>query len=564
MIFKNNNYHRLSVFIVLCIGFLVRLISIGDVPGNGAVNQDEAYGGYEAWSMLYYGHDSRGYKNFPVYIKTWGAGMNLLANLAMIPFIKFLDLTPLSIRLPHAILGCISLLIFYLLVSKIRGRDVGLVSLFILSIIPWHIMISRWGLECNFLPGFFLISTYLLVKSIDKRIYLYLSMIFFGLTFYTYAAAWAVLPFLISHLYIYIMRKNQLFNKKIFGIHTLICILILSFFAIPIVCLYLVNSQTIKEISIPFFSIPTIAMRYREVNFSFPDAIIRLKAIYNLLIVHQSDFVFQNSPSRNIGIYYQISTPFFIIGLLYDILKSFSFSKNFKLQRMIYPYSGLFLIWFFYSFILSFLIIISVNRINIIHLPIVYFIAQGIVLSVNFIKCLFEKYINIITNKLPSIRNCNYLPRNIKIEKILFASIFIIYTFLFKNFVKYYFYEYSSDFHNVYYGPMKTILKKIDTISKNRKNVKIHTDPMFFMYPVILFYTKYPTDEFVRTAKFEPQLRSIQFLEEFSNYKFSRTPHERYSEGDIYILDSNNKQHMNFILNNNLKFIIYGKYILGY
>lgn len=61
--------------LVIVFAIVIRFYELGYLPGNGALNQDEAYVGYEAWSLLHYKMDSHGYQN-PIYFETWGSGMN--------------------------------------------------------------------------------------------------------------------------------------------------------------------------------------------------------------------------------------------------------------------------------------------------------------------------------------------------------------------------------------------------------------------------------------------------------------------------------------------------------
>lgn len=51
---KNENFlSTKKVFIILClVGFFSSFIMLGRIPGG--VNQDEAYAGYEAYSILHY------------------------------------------------------------------------------------------------------------------------------------------------------------------------------------------------------------------------------------------------------------------------------------------------------------------------------------------------------------------------------------------------------------------------------------------------------------------------------------------------------------------------------
>ena len=60
---------------ILLVGVAVRVYRFGSLPRG--INQDEAFAGYEAYSILKYGKDSFGYHN-PVYLVAWGSGINAL------------------------------------------------------------------------------------------------------------------------------------------------------------------------------------------------------------------------------------------------------------------------------------------------------------------------------------------------------------------------------------------------------------------------------------------------------------------------------------------------------
>ena len=72
---------------LILIGVLVRGWALGAVPGG--LNQDEAFAGYEAWSLLTSGVDSWGYP-YPCYLVAWGSGMNALESYLAMPFLQIL------------------------------------------------------------------------------------------------------------------------------------------------------------------------------------------------------------------------------------------------------------------------------------------------------------------------------------------------------------------------------------------------------------------------------------------------------------------------------------------
>ena len=99
-------------YIVLILGFLVRLIAIDKFPVG--LNCDEASSTYEAYSILNYGIDRNG--NFlPVFLEAWGSGQNALYSYLLIPFVKILGVNIFSTRIPMAIISCISLIVWYYL-----------------------------------------------------------------------------------------------------------------------------------------------------------------------------------------------------------------------------------------------------------------------------------------------------------------------------------------------------------------------------------------------------------------------------------------------------------------
>ena len=61
-----------------------------------------------AYTLLKFGIDSYG-KRFPVYLAVWGHGASVFQSIIEIPFVYFMDLTVLAIRIPTAICSVINL-----------------------------------------------------------------------------------------------------------------------------------------------------------------------------------------------------------------------------------------------------------------------------------------------------------------------------------------------------------------------------------------------------------------------------------------------------------------------
>ena len=164
---------------LILIGVLVRGWALGAVPGG--LNQDEAFAGYEAWSLLTSGVDSWGYP-YPCYLVAWGSGMNALESYLAMPFLALMGGTATALRMPQFLCACLSLPVCYDLLRRMASRRLALVGLGLLAISPWHIMLSRWGLESNLAPAFLLFGFYFLVRGLENQRFLLLSAAAYGIS----------------------------------------------------------------------------------------------------------------------------------------------------------------------------------------------------------------------------------------------------------------------------------------------------------------------------------------------------------------------------------------------
>ena len=365
--FNIKNKIIIMEMLILLLGFLVRVIGIQYFPIG--LNTDEASSGYEAYSILNHGIDRNG--NFlPVFLVAWGSGQNALYTYLMIPFVKILGLNIISTRLPMGIIGCISLAIWYLLLKNIKDKKFALIGLAFLSICPWHIMKSRWGLESNVFPDLILWAVYFLINFLKtgKNYSLYLSSIIMGITGYAYGTSYFFLPIFCLILFAYLLYKKEVNIKDV-----LICFGIIFIISFPIMLCVIINTLDLPQINLPFMTIPKMQInRYEEQTTLFSGNLIfnSFKNIKDsiLLIFLQNDGLAWNS-INGIGIYYVISIPFIIIGII------FSFGNS-KLKN---DKDNIINIWFISAFLLLFVFKESnINRINILIFPLIYYIIKGL------------------------------------------------------------------------------------------------------------------------------------------------------------------------------------------
>ncbi|MCR5773025.1 MAG: glycosyltransferase family 39 protein [Butyrivibrio sp.] len=526
---KSTKSYDIAALIIIITGALVRILQLGYIPGWGGVAQDEAYAGYEAYSLLHYGIDSHGY-SMPVYLEAWGSGMNALETYLEMPFIKLLGLSSISIRIPQMIIGVLILPAFYGCCKIIRNDSFGLIGLIVLTISPWQILATRWGLEANLLPAFMVFGTYFLLKASTNRYMIYLSMICYGLSLYCYAAAWVVMPLIIGCSLIYLIIKNYI---RI-DIHLFISMLILGIMAAPLLLFVLVNTDHLIEIVTPLLSIPRLTVfRSSEVALTPAVMIQNLSNMFEILFISQDDNLGINAVPTY-GIYYRIGPIFILIGILvsiYKIIKSIITHKN------ILNLNTLFLIWFIWCILHGCLVESDLTRINIIYIPLTYMIAEGIYSILEALHKITSK------SSIPVI-----------IASLILA---IIYTSLFARFeLTYMSLSYNKDNVSHFdYG-----LADCLSIAQNNNAETIYIN---VLYPVILFEDKFPAPDFVNTVVYKDVHASFLEPESFGNYILGDFTNNAPSDNAVYICKEDDTAAISYFNQSNMKQEQYGTYIIA-
>jgi hypothetical protein len=289
---------------VLLLGTLLRFVLLGKAPAG--MHQDEAFSAWTAYSLWSDGIDSAG--NFlPVYLAGWGDGQSALYSWLMIPLYALSSgkFSPFLSRFPQAVCATLTILALYVLLKKLFNRNIALWGEFLLAICPWHITMSRWGLEANLAPAFLIFGLCFFVSGIEDNRYLLLSAFFYGLSLYCYATIWPIVPIILFLQIVYcIWRKKITFNR-----YSILSVLLLMVMALPLITFVIINSFGLSAIKLPFMTIPIMSgFRGSEVAFSLSQMWDNLKRVGHLLIF------------QNVGTPYDILLPY---GLFYDIGRVF-------------------------------------------------------------------------------------------------------------------------------------------------------------------------------------------------------------------------------------------------
>lgn len=483
---KKINWEIILFIAIMFVGVFVRLWRFGDVPGG--INQDEAFAGYEAYSILHYGKDSFGY-SMPVYLMAWGSGMNALNTYLMIPFIAVFGLKSWVIRMPQVIVAIFSLAVCYLLMKKLFDSRMGLISMFILAVVPWHIMLSRWGLESNLAPGFLLFGLYFFVKGLDKSCYFIISALMYGLSLYSYATIWPFVPIMIL-----LQVSYAIYIKKIkFDKNTIISVIVLGVMALPLLLFLLVNTERIDEIRTSFISIPKL-LYFRGGEMSLSNIPDNFRNILNIMI-NQTDGLITNVCDKY-GIFYKITLFFFAAGLIITVYKTIK--AIIKKNKSGYPFI---LIQFIGGFLLSLLISVNVNRANSLMIAIVFIAAIGVYDIVNLIDW-----------------------RVIIIPAAVYIAMFV-------SFSHYYFTEYNNIAGDAFCIGFEDA---VEDAMKEEGTIYISSG---VTHPRVMFYSSIPVDEYMDTVIYNNYPGAFVGTDSFGRFNMNFDINTQIDTDGIYILD---------------------------
>jgi 4-amino-4-deoxy-L-arabinose transferase-like glycosyltransferase len=466
------------LILIVLLGLSVRAYQFGSIPGG--MNQDEASLAYDAYSILHYGEERNGFR-IPLMLIAFGSGMSgsLAAYLSM-PFIAILDLNPVSARMLNLTVGVLSIVLLYLFVQKIADRRTGLIAAFLLATNPWHILMSRWGMDCNLFPGLFLLGCVLLVYAKDRPRLLPWSFFIFGLSLYSYGVAYFFVPFFLFFTSLYL-----LFFRITRWDRLLIACCVFGITAVPIGMFLLINQLDLPSLQTPFFSIPNLftTPRYQSASsfFSADFAMSvgrNLQVLWNLLLTQNDGLIWNVIPEY--GMLYKFSLPFVGIGLVVALTYVWQSMREKAWHPVFFV-----LLWLIASIALAGIMEVNVNRINIIFIPLIICIALFIA----------------------SFRN---MP-------IVVASLIGLYAFSFTSFTRAYFTTYPDQIGPAFFESLGDATK-FAAASTTRSIC--FTDSINMAEMNVVFWLKVDPREFSSTAVYADPNALYRHTSSFGRYRF--------------------------------------------
>ena len=331
---------------------------------------DEAGMVYDAKSLAKYGTDRWGYHN-PVYLINYGGGQSALYMYLAALAIKIFGYSVISVRLPAILFSLASLVVFAMLIRKEFGNTASIIAAAVFCLLPFSIMHSRWGLDAYLLFPMLIFACAAFYSAVSSgRIPMFiLSGCLFGLTLYSYAVSYILVPFFLGLCLIPLLFRKRLSLQQLAA---LLLPIVIS--AVPLILLLAVNNGLMEEIRTPYFSVPKL-FAYRGSEFSFGNILNNLKFgernIFYCIFVRDS-LLYNMVPE--FGSMYYFTIPLILFGFVIcgkgsiQSIKAGRFSLNLMMVL-------LFMVIFTVQLLLPYS---NANRACAIYFPLIYFLVIGI------------------------------------------------------------------------------------------------------------------------------------------------------------------------------------------
>ncbi len=223
----------LLFFLIILIASLLRLYNLDSIPPHPSL--DEVSTGYNAYSILKTGGDEYGNKT-PVLLRAYDDYRPAHYAYLVTPFVNIFGLNVFSVRFPSAILSLATIVFSYFLAVNIFEKSknkylFGLLVMFLLSISPWHIYISRLGHEVNLFYTTFIIGATLALSYLrNERFYILIAAaVMLGISFSSYQTGKIFIPLFITIFGALFIK--EFFTKKI---KTFIAVVLFLLVSLPI------------------------------------------------------------------------------------------------------------------------------------------------------------------------------------------------------------------------------------------------------------------------------------------------------------------------------------------
>ncbi len=364
---KKYKWHGITILGILVLLFM-HLYKLTEVPYG--LNVDEASGAYDALNIARYGVD-RYLKSYPVYFTNYGDGQNALYIYATAVLIKLFGISKAVIRATIAIVAIVAAGFGWKYMSaQWKERHGNVVWLLLYATLPVFIMTQRFGLESHLMLPMSMLCLYLTARAMDtgKWKYYLVSGVVLGITLYTYALSYIVIPVFLLFLLIYAALLKKVDWKKILALA-----IILAVFAAPLILVQVINFFDLPEMKLgPITFTKLLGYRVDEVEGT--------SVLQNIKGMFINTFCFDDltyNTSRNYGTMFYMSIPFILLGFVKSIYEGIV-----SVKEKTFSYAVPMILWFVAEWMMGSLLsgnsVPNSTRMIGVFMPMLYFLVRGL------------------------------------------------------------------------------------------------------------------------------------------------------------------------------------------
>ena len=502
------------IFIIIMVAAaFLRFYRLGDVPYG--LQQDEASIGYDAYTLANFGIDRNGY-HWPIYPITWGCGGGspLLIYLNVITTSLF-GTGIVKLRLIPAVCGILTVLLFYYsLRLSFEGRkfrnEASLMGALFLAVCPWHVILSRWSLDCNIMPFNLMLSVYLFLVAVKKKstVFYCLSAAAFSVCMYSYGAATIVVPVFLVLICIYCLKLKVLTVKQL-----ILSIVTFTVVFLPLLIFYAVNYLGLPEIVTDYFCFNKFtAARTGEAFISF-DGSLPGKLLANLKSMVLAVTI--GDDSHTLAHYYpgyatlfEFTFPITFLGLVLSVIQLIRGKRaDGEVEVMELIGNGIFLFLTVASVILELVILPDISRMVMMFIPFIYFFVKGTLFVLEESRVLF----------------------------LAIAGILLVGAL---SFTRDYFRDFNTWSISIYMPGYGEAIKRAYEIAGDDRMIYSTYEGLSSPFMLALYYNEYDPYKFYTTVEYKDPTAEFRIARSFGNFVFELPGDEskKAEAGDVFVV----------------------------
>lgn len=328
---------KILLFSILLLAFSFRFFKLAQFPST--LYGDEQAFAWNAYNILKLGQDEYG-NPYPLQFRSFEDYKAPIPTYLLVPFIKLLGLSTFAIRLPIALASILSVAVTFLLARVFFNRKASLIISFLMAISPWHIHLSRGFFEATLALLLFLLGVYFFLLHRQNLKFIVVSMIFFGLSMYSYFVPRILVPIFLPFLIWYMLKYKEQKFSKIFKLQYILKdfwlgLLILILISLPLLKLTFFEKGASRFNKLLDLTNPvvenTVWKERLASNLSDRFKILFHNKVTVWMRIIKNNYLEQLSPNfwyiygdsslryflGNMGMFYLIEFPFLIMGLYF-------------------------------------------------------------------------------------------------------------------------------------------------------------------------------------------------------------------------------------------------------